>query len=104
MGDCTKVNKKVFSYLEDSNSLGDDFTVEINSPGLDWPLKRYQDFLRVRGKIVSLWLNEPICDKEYLEGEVKEVRKCSLSLLHKDKILEIDFSKIKTGKEKIEIK
>ncbi len=104
MDDCAKVNRRIFSYLEESNSLGDDFSVEINSPGLDRPLKKYQDFLRVKGKNISLWLSEPVCGKEYLEGEVKEVEEGSLSLLYKGESVKIDFNKIKTGKERIEIK
>jgi len=104
MGDCAKINRKVFSYLEESSALGEDYTVEINSPGLDRQLKKYQDFLKVKGKVISLWLNEPVCQKQYLEGRVEGVDESKLSLSYKGQILEIDFSKIKLGKEKIEIK
>ena len=104
MDDCVKINRKIFSYLEDNDFLGDDYAVEINSPGLDRPLKEYKDFLRVKGKTILLWLNEPVCEKEYLEGKIEEVNENKLSLLYKDETIDIDFSKIKLGKEKIEIK
>jgi len=104
MDNCVKINRKIFSYLEENNSSGEDYAVEINSPGLDRPLKEYKDFLRVKGKTILLWLNEPVCEKEYLEGEVKEVNENKLSLSYKDEIIDIDFNKVKLGKEKIEIK
>jgi len=101
VGDCTKINKSIFTYLDESGALGEDFAVEVNSPGLDRPLKTAKDFLRVKSKAVLLWLNEPLEDKTYFEGEVADVDDECLSLLVKDKILKISFSKIKSGKEKI---
>ena len=104
LNSCTSINKKIGAYLEESSCLGDNCTVEINSPGLDRKLKVSKDFFRVKGRMISLWLNEPVEGKEYLEGKVLAVSDAKISLGYKDKILEIDFNKIKTGKEKIEIK
>ena len=101
---CTKINKKIFSYLEESGILGDDYVVEINSPGLDRPLKEPKDFTRVRGRVVSLWLKEPVDDKDYIEGQVIDADKDILHLEYKGNDLGIAFSNIKLGKEKIEIK
>jgi len=99
--DCARINKKIFSYLEENNALGGNYTVEINSPGLDRPLKTKKDFLKVKGKTVSLWLIKPVCDKEYLEGEVVNIEENKMILMHNGEPLDIDFSEIKLGKEKI---
>jgi len=103
--DCARINKKVFSYLEESNILGGNHTVEINSPGLDRPLRTKKDFLKVKGKTISLWLIKPVCDKEYdkeyLEGEVLSIEENKIILMHNGESLDIDFSEIKLGKEKI---
>jgi ribosome maturation factor RimP len=100
---CAAINKKVVIFLESSKLLGDDYTVEINSPGLDRPLKTNKDFLRVQGKNVSLWLVEPVEDKDYLEGEVIKVSDEELEIVYKDKKVKINLDKIKIGKEKIAI-
>tara|TARA_Y100000031_G_C8000002_1_gene283151 strand:+ start:22 stop:480 length:459 start_codon:yes stop_codon:yes gene_type:complete len=100
---CAAINKKAVIFLESSKLLGDDYTVEINSPGLDRPLKTSKDFLRVQGKNVSLWLVEPVEDKDYLEGEVIKVSDRELEIWHKDKKVKINLDKIKIGKEKIAI-
>lgn len=101
---CVAINKRVVAYLEESECLGENYAVEINSPGLDRKINQPKDFLKIKGRKVSLWLNEPVEGKEYLEGQVLDVSNDKLSLGYKDKILKVDFSKIKVGKEKIEIK
>ncbi len=101
---CAAINKRVVAYLEESGNLGSDYAVEVNSSGLDRKLHTFKDFLKVKGRNISLWLNGPVEGKEYLEGQVLAVDDSKLSLDYKDKILKINFNKIKVGKEKIEIK
>ena len=94
----------MFFYLEESKTLGEDYTVEINSPGLDRPLKEPKDFIRVKGRTVSLWLKEPVDKKDFFEAKVLSSDKNVLHLNYKGKDLDIAFDKIKLGKEKIELK
>jgi ribosome maturation factor RimP len=94
---CAELNSKIFNFIQDGNILGDDFVVEVNSPGLDRLLKNYKDFLRVKGQTIGLWLNEPE-DKNYTEGELLDLNEQSLTLKTKDGIRRLDFSKVKTGK------
>lgn len=101
---CVAINKRIVAYLEESECLGEDYVVEINSPGLDRKINQPKDFLKIKGRKISLWLNEPVEGKEYLEGQVLDVSDDKLLLGYKDKILKVDFNKIKVGKEKIEIK
>ena len=96
---CASINSRIVSFLNESNLLGDDFTVEVNSPGLDWPLKTYRDFLRVKGKLIGLWLVERIDDKDYYEGVVSDINDKGISICDK----KIDFNMIKVGKEKVQI-
>lgn len=98
---CVGINKKISFYLNETNVLGDTYEVEVNSPGLDRLLKNSKDFFRIKGKTVSLWLNEPVCGKEYLEGLILEVDEDKLVLDYRGETVNIYFSKIKTGKEKI---
>jgi len=100
---CAAINKNIALYLEESDILGQNFTIEIDSPGLDKPLRTDKDFLRVKGRDISLWLNEQVEGKEYLEGQVTELDKDNLFLRFKDKIISINFDKIKLGKEKIKL-
>jgi len=100
---CSRINKIARKSLEDEDFLGNDFSLEINSPGLNRKLRTLLDFRRVSNREVSLWLTEPILDKEYLEVEVLGVDNDKLTVKYKDEIIDIDFCKIKVGKEKITI-
>ena len=101
---CAAINKRVVAFLEEAGLLGFDYAVEVNSPGLDRKLHTFKDFLKVKGRNISLWLSEPVEGKEYLEGQVLAIDDDKLSLSCKEKILKINFNKIKVGKEKVEIK
>ena len=104
LGSCAAINKRVVAYLDEGGNSGSDYTVEVNSPGLDRKLHTPGDFLKVKGKSISLWLQRPVEDKEYLEGQILAVGDEELSLGYKDKVLKINFNEIKFGKERIEIK
>lgn len=96
---CGSLNKIIFNQLQEL--LFDvDYTVEVHSPGLDRPLKERKDFLKVKDKEVLLWFREPVLEKIHFEAKVKEVGEEKLFLEYKDKKIEVDFSKIKLGKQK----
>ncbi|MFH1771209.1 MAG: hypothetical protein ABH872_00130 [Candidatus Omnitrophota bacterium] len=101
--ECAAVNRKLFSFLEESKLLGDDFTIEVNSPGLNRPLRTGKDFLRVKGRYIMLWLVEPLDGRGYLEGRLMEVNKDVLEIAYKGEAIKVDISKVKTAKEKIEV-
>lgn len=98
---CAKFNRLICSFLEETKLLGDGFTVEINSPGIDRKLKTRRDFSKVIGKIICLWLKEKVIDKTYLEGVLITAVDDKLTLKIKDNILSINLDNIITGKEKI---
>lgn len=99
---CATLNKKIIKFLEESNALGNDFIVEVNSPGLDRPLKTYKDFVRMKGKVVGIWPKAPLDGKTYFEGIISGVSEQSVTIDAKGKNHIIDFDKINLGKEKLE--
>jgi len=100
---CSELNRKIFSFLEETKLLGEDFTLEVNSPGLDCPLKNYKDFLRIKGNIVGIWLESPIDTKMYLEGEIIDANERNVALKAKDKVYTVGLEKIKIGKARLDL-
>lgn len=98
---CALVNRKIFSFLEESNILGDDFVVEVHSPGLDRPLKNKKDFLRIKGGRILVWLKNNINNRNYYEGEVIDATDNGIVLKLKDSQLDISFCEISLCKEDI---
>lgn len=96
---CGYLNKKIFNQLQEP--LFDvDYKVEVHSPGLDRPLTKKEDFLKVKNKLILLWLKEPVLGKTHLEAKVNEVSGERLLLDYKDQKIEIGLNKIKLGKQK----
>ncbi|UCD14836.1 MAG: hypothetical protein JSV34_03690 [Candidatus Omnitrophota bacterium] len=101
LDECAAVNKEIFSFLGEGNLLGENYVVEVNSPGLERKLKTYKDFLRVKGKIISLWFKSPFEGKQYLEGQLADVDESQLCIKNKSGVFKINFNQIRVGKEKI---
>ncbi|MBU1122262.1 MAG: hypothetical protein ABIH71_00180 [Candidatus Omnitrophota bacterium] len=99
--ECVKINKEVTFFLDESNLLGENYSVEVNSPGLERKLKTYKDFLRVKNRIVSLWFISPFEGKEYFEGELVDLNEECLYIKNKNDIYKISLKQVKVGKEKI---
>ncbi|MCK9615506.1 MAG: hypothetical protein M0R48_08385 [Candidatus Omnitrophica bacterium] len=100
---CAVLNRKIFNFLEESKMLGEDFVLEVNSPGLDHPLKNYKDFLRMKGSIAGIWLSIPIDTKAYIEGEIIDANPRHVALKVKDKIYTVELEKIKIGKARLDL-
>jgi ribosome maturation factor RimP len=47
--ECARVNHLITRSVETDGIYGDDYTVSVSSPGLDWPLEEPRDFRRLIG-------------------------------------------------------
>ncbi|MCM8826716.1 MAG: hypothetical protein NC904_04270 [Candidatus Omnitrophica bacterium] len=99
--ECSSLNQILFSLVEKEKILGDDFVVEVNSPGLDRPLVTAKDFLRAKGKIICVWFREPIKGKDYRELVVGDVKDDGLFLGDEEGFFFVPFEKIKMAKQKV---
>lgn len=100
ISDCELVSNNLSLLLDLENFLGGKpYTLEVSSPGIDWPLKNEKDFRRVKGRNVSVTLKESIegkiihkgivlgCEKSilYLENNEGETIKIPLEIIIKGK-------------------
>jgi len=97
--ECACCNKLLRVYLEEQQVPGEDFEIEVFSPGADMKLKSYPDFKRVTGKTVLIWLDRPWNDKTYIEGVLKEAEKDHIVLEGGERI---PSRIIKCAKQRIE--
>lgn len=97
--DCSNINREFFSFLDKNELIEGNFIVEVNSPGLTRPLRTQQDFLRVKGKRIGVWLKEPFKEKNYFEGELLKADKGKIFLCDKNNhTIELLLSQINLGK------
>ena len=65
--DCARVSRELGYLLDVEDCIEQAYTLEVTSPGLDWPLVTERDFRRYQGRRVDVvWRCE--------EGEGREVR------------------------------
>ncbi len=94
---CAEVNRSLAAVFFESYAE-EDFTVEVNSPGLDRMLVTEKDFLRREQETIGVWLKEPFNGKSYFEGVCRGVRDNQLLIEEKHRLVTIPFSLIHQGK------
>jgi ribosome maturation factor RimP len=99
MDECTIVNKAIGLMLEESDSVDDTYTVEVNSPGIDRPLREKAHYEKVLGKEIEVKLFSAINKKKTFVGYLKGLTDKYI-VIEDDKGLseKIDLEKISKAK------
>lgn len=79
--DCTAFSRD-FGTLLDVEELipGDEYTLEVSSPGLDRKLRTLDDFRRFRGNLVKLQTFQPIAGNRHWQGRLTQVSAGTVTL------------------------
>ena len=78
--------------IEEKDLIGGKYTLEVSSPGLDFPITLHRQYLKNVGRSLSVELIEG----EKVEGELKEVKSDSIVIGKDDR--ELVFKEIKQSK------
>ena len=73
MEECARLNRALVSVLDNEPDLGDNYTLEVSSPGLDRVLKGFRDLRRVLGRPVQVFLKSPVSGKREVAGTLEAV-------------------------------
>jgi len=101
VGECSELNNRITSLLDEKDILQTRYILEVASPGLDRPLKTKNDFLRCTNRRVRFFLNESINGKIELEGLISKVENDSVYIESRNEIIEIPLTKINKAKQVI---
>jgi len=101
--ECTSINKLVVRNVEEKQWFGEDFVVEVSSPGLDRTLKTFNDFARAVGRKVRVHLNEPVEGKVEHHGKISGVQDDQILIQNKDKTITIPLELISKAVQVIDI-
>jgi ribosome maturation factor RimP len=76
---CVAFNRKLYKLLEESGMYPDgDFSLEVSSPGLEEPLKKYRQYVKNIGRSVELIFN----DDTKKEGKLLAVTEADILIEH----------------------
>ncbi|HIE08190.1 MAG TPA: ribosome maturation factor RimP [Desulfarculaceae bacterium] len=73
LDDCTHVSRMFGALLDVEDPISGRYNLEISSPGLNRPLRRFQDFSTRIGETVKVTLMRPLDGRRRFKGVLKEV-------------------------------
>jgi len=96
LDDCGALSTQIGHLLDVENVIPHSYTLEVSSPGVDRPLKKLEDFVRFKGKLIVIRLDQPIHGRKKWRGRIHDVRESMIELLPKNRgeSVELPFSHI----------
>jgi len=73
---CAKLSRALSGELETSELLEEAYTLEVSSPGLDYPLTEKRQYLKNQGRSLKVYLQTG----EEILGKLKEVEELGIKL------------------------
>ncbi len=80
LGECVELNNRLSAWLDQENLIDEHFLLEVSSPGVDRPLVTRNDFLRCRGRRVSVTTSPEYAGARCVQGKVRGVQGEELEL------------------------
>ncbi len=106
--DCQRVSQDLSALLdveEDSieqPALGQTYTLEVSSPGLDRPLRHAADYRRFTGRLAKLVTNEPLDGQSAFSGRLAGVDEGVVLLQEGRRTHRVPLAQIKRGRLDVE--
>ena len=80
LDDCTHVSRMFGALLDVEDPIAGRYNLEISSPGLNRPLRRFRDFNARIGETVKIKLVRPLDGRRRFKGVLKEVSEDPLTV------------------------
>ena len=74
LDECARVSREVGDLIDVKNIIKHEYVLEVSSPGLNRPLKKEADFLRVIGKKIKVRMAVPVYGRRNFIGYLKDIR------------------------------
>jgi len=72
--DCAMISGELGDLIDIKGIIEHEYVLEVSSPGLNRPLKKEADFLRVIGKKIKVRMAVPVNGRRNFSGYLKDVR------------------------------
>lgn len=69
--DCQRTSEDLGTLLEVEDVIGQHYTLEVSSPGLDRPLRGPDDYKRFAGCLAKFVLTEPVDGQTHIDGRLQ---------------------------------
>ena len=105
--DCQRVSQDLSALLDvedefGEGDLGDKYTLEVSSPGLDRPLRHEADYRRFAGRLAKIVTTEPLDRQSAFAGRIAGVENGAVMLEEGRKTHRVPLAKIKRANLDVE--
>lgn len=98
LDELTEISQEIEKLLDQTDLLTEKYTLEVTSPGLDWPLKTERDFRRRQGSKVRVEHSMLEPDNP-IEGEIESVTETKVYITNETEgELAVPFDQVIEGK------
>jgi ribosome maturation factor RimP len=103
-GDCELVSQKVGGILDAEDIIpGENYTLEVSSPGVERKLTKPADYARFAGKKAKIVTHEPVEDQNHWEGVLRGLEGEQILIEPSEgRVIHIPLSRIKRANLKFE--
>jgi ribosome maturation factor RimP len=108
IGDCQRVSHDLSALLDVEEddlataALGQAYTLEVSSPGLDRPLRHEADYRRFQGRLAKVVTTEPVNGQSAFAGRLAGVEGGVVLLEEGRKVHRVPLARIKRGRLEVE--
>lgn len=93
--DCEKVSRYLSARLDDEDPIGQNYYLEVSSPGMDRALLKESDYVRFAGRFVNVTLYQGMNGKKTFFGKLDGLRDGILIIIdEKQNRIEIPIEKV----------
>ena len=78
LDDCATVSGELGDIIDIKNIIDHEYVLEVSSPGLNRPLKKEADFIRVIGKRIRVKMRKPVEGRRNFTGILNDFREKKL--------------------------
>jgi len=105
--DCQRVSQDLSALLDvedefGQNDLGETYTLEVSSPGLDRPLRHERDYRRFAGRLAKIVTTEPIGRQSAFAGRITGIEGDAVLLEEGRKTHRVPLGRIKRANLDVE--
>jgi len=92
--DCAKVSYELGDLIDIKNVIEHEYILEVSSPGLNRPLKKEADFIRVIGKKVKVRRRAPLKGQRNFIGVLKDFKEHELYIQSEGQLITVAWADI----------
>lgn len=97
---CGRISREIGNEIEEEDFIEGKYTLEVSSPGLDFPLSLFRQYVKNIGRDLEVETNTG----EKIEGKLSEVEEDAIELSFKGESKSLKFEEIKQSKVKVSFK